>query len=100
MVKYKELYLIKLALKRKENKQMKKSMKRVLELAFILGLILISNTIAWADPEEPSWTGIANMPTPRYYLQTEVIDGKIYAIGGNNKSFLSSTEVYDPATNS
>ena len=73
---------------------MKKSMKRVLGLAFILVLILISNTIAWADPEEPSWTRIANMPTARSYLQTEVINGKIYAIGGrNNLNYFNKTEV-------
>ncbi|RFZ79841.1 hypothetical protein DS742_05110 [Lacrimispora amygdalina] len=40
------------------------------------------------------------MSTARLLFQTEVIDGKIYAIGGLNENDLTSTEVYDPTTNS
>ena len=50
------------------------------------------------DPATNTWTAIASMSTPRYWFQTEVIDGKIYAIGGGGSSgTLSSAEVYDPA---
>ncbi len=39
------------------------------------------------------------MPTPRGWLSTSVVDGKIYAIGGiRNYKSLSTVEVYDPAT--
>lgn len=58
------------------------------------------------DPSTDKWTTLASMSETRCYLQTEVIDGKIYAIGGWNVKVgdatgkvLSSTEVYDPSTN-
>ena len=40
----------------------------------------------------------ADMPSLRVGLATGVVDGKIYAIGGNNFVPLSVVEVYDPAT--
>ncbi|WMI82621.1 Kelch repeat-containing protein [Anaerotignum sp. MB30-C6] len=58
------------------------------------------------DPSTDKWTTLASMSETRCYLQTEVIDGKIYALGGWNVKVgditgkvLSSTEVYDPSTN-
>jgi N-acetylneuraminic acid mutarotase len=58
------------------------------------------------DPPTDKWTTLASMSTTRSWLQTEVINGKIYAIGGMNVKVrdsegksLSSTEVYDPSTN-
>lgn len=38
------------------------------------------------------------MSMARDYFGTEVINGKIYAIGGQNSSSLSAVEVYDPNT--
>jgi len=69
-------------------------------LALLLVALLIPSTNALAADEEASWTTLASMSTPRNAFQAEVIDGKIYTIGGGyNGSYLSSTEVYDPLTN-
>ena len=58
------------------------------------------------DPSTDKWTTLAPLSTARCWLQTEVINGKIYAIGGlNNKvgdskwNPQSSAEAYDPSTN-
>jgi N-acetylneuraminic acid mutarotase len=48
---------------------------------------------------EDTWTRKADMPTARADLATCVVDGKIYAIGGGAGPFLTTVEVYDPATN-
>ena len=59
-------------------------------------------TVEMYDPATDTWTQKADMPTPRSYLSTSVMDGKIYAIGGmsnSNKQWrLETVEVYDPAT--
>jgi N-acetylneuraminic acid mutarotase len=44
------------------------------------------------------WTARASMPTARYGLAAEVVNGKIYAIGGD--SGFTSVEEFNPATNS
>ncbi|KAH7296513.1 hypothetical protein KP509_26G026300 [Ceratopteris richardii] len=45
------------------------------------------------------WTAVGSMSTPRSFFASGVIDGKIYAAGGNSTDSheLSSAEVYDPA---
>lgn len=45
------------------------------------------------------WTSKANMPTPRRQLGAAVGNGKIYAIGGYNGTFLTVNEEYNPTTN-
>ncbi|MBN1247499.1 MAG: hypothetical protein JXC32_07555 [Anaerolineae bacterium] len=53
------------------------------------------------DPETNSWTARADMPTGRVLLSTSVVEGKIYAIGGNTSSWgkdLAAVEAYDPET--
>ena len=59
-------------------------------------------TVEMYDPATDTWTQKADMPTPRSYLSTSVMDGKIYAIGGmsnsNEQWRLETVEVYDPAT--
>src|SRR3989441_53069 len=46
------------------------------------------------------WTTKAPMPTPRTGLATGVVNGILYAVGGNDGvSFLGTVEAYDPATN-
>lgn len=48
-----------------------------------------------------TWLPLAPMPTTRGYVATDVLDGKIYVVGGNTGSLRSITtfEVYDPLTN-
>ena len=59
-------------------------------------------TVEMYDPSTDTWTQKADMPTPRSYLSTSVMDGKIYAIGGtsitNEQYRLETVEIYDPAT--
>lgn len=55
------------------------------------------------DPSTNTWTTLASMSTIRRTFQTEVIDNKIYAIGGLSTYKIDldnelPTEVYDPAT--
>ena len=63
------------------------------------------------DPETDTWARKANMPTARSAVSTSVVDGKIYAIGGeeiekikaykgsvNKVKDLPTVEMYDPST--
>ena len=58
-------------------------------------------TVEMYDPVTDTWTPRADMPTPRN-TSTCVVDGKIYAIGGNSSEMepfrLDTVEVYDPDT--
>jgi len=49
---------------------------------------------------DDAWSKKSDMPTPRAYLSTSVVDGKIYAIGGSRTSWkwepVSTVEEYDP----
>ena len=58
------------------------------------------------DPLTDAWETKAQMPTPREFMDANVIDGKIYVIGGskpfnpNEPSYVPNiNEVYDPETN-
>jgi hypothetical protein len=53
------------------------------------------------DPTIDTWTRKADMPTPRLFLTSVAVDGRIYAIGGvsNTNETLPLVEVYDPTTN-
>ena len=58
------------------------------------------------DPSTDTWQTEASMPTPRADLSANVVNGKIYLIGGMEYSSKSPyyvetniTEVYDPSTN-
>jgi|GEM_PF-3155841 len=46
------------------------------------------------------WVTKAAMPTARENLGVAVVDGKIYVIGGYNRTALGVNECYDPATDS
>ena len=54
------------------------------------------------DPKTNTWTKKASLPTPRSFLATSVVDGKIYAVGGANLELgqlgLPTVEEYDPRT--
>jgi hypothetical protein len=52
------------------------------------------------DPETDKWTVKASMPTPRANFCIEVVENKIYCIGGNreNVTYTQVNEVYDPST--
>jgi N-acetylneuraminic acid mutarotase len=50
---------------------------------------------------EDTWTQMADMPTPRGGLTAQIVEGKIYAIGGEQSHSvrLATNETFDPATN-
>ena len=54
------------------------------------------------DPTSDSWETLAPMPTGRGYMTANVIDDKLYVIGGTTGFRAPSdvVEVYDPASNS
>lgn len=69
------------------------------------------NTNYAYDPRSNTWTTKAPMPTARHHLQTVVIDGKLYAMGGrilgdgvrsedldSSQSNFDRNEMYDPKT--
>lgn len=71
------------------------------------------NTNYAYDPAADRWTTKEPMPTARHHLQTAVVDGKLYAMGGRilgngvrsedlseGQSNLDRNEMYDPQTDS
>lgn len=84
-------------------------------VVFLVFLITVSicliNTqpVTATEATENSWMSMASMPTARAYLGVAVVNGKIYAIGGDassetgihsTPSILNVTEEYNPNTNS
>ena len=71
-----------------------------LNLVWILvGLIFMGLASMSLAEEGGTWTKKADMPTARSLFSTCAVNGKIYAIGGNNgQKCLSAVEEYDPAT--
>ena len=49
------------------------------------------------DPATNTWETLANMSAAREGVACAVLDGKLYAIGGDG---LSSVEVFDPSNDS
>ena len=85
-----------------------------LALAFVLVFLIASSTILvipvyGTSASENTWTTKAPMPTARGGLGVAVVDGKIYAIGGDTQKviggvsqgggLIGANEVYDPTTN-
>lgn len=65
------------------------------------GIFLKLSTVEEYDPVINKWAKKANMPTERAGLDTSVVNGKIYAIGGYSIDWgkcLPTVEEYDPAT--
>ncbi|MHC4511195.1 MAG: Kelch repeat-containing protein [Planctomycetota bacterium] len=69
-------------------------MKKIMLLVLVLALALASVSLAAED----TWTTKTDMPTRRYVVYSSVVDGKIYAIGGDGGYRASIVEAYDPLT--
>lgn len=76
-----------------------KKIKATITLLLAL-FLLLTVTVHCVLAAEDFWTTKEPMPTARVTLGAAVVDGKIYAIGGYNGSYLSTNEMYDPATDS
>jgi N-acetylneuraminic acid mutarotase len=75
-------------------------MKKITTIAPLLILYFVLSTFSTplANAAEDSWTTLEPMPTARSSFEVAVVDGKIYAIGGWNGSYLGTNEMYDPVT--
>jgi N-acetylneuraminic acid mutarotase len=67
------------------------------------GAVETFSTVEEYDPATDTWTTKADMPTARGFHSANVIDDKIYIIGGSHASapsgnLVRTVEVYDPAT--
>jgi N-acetylneuraminic acid mutarotase len=63
------------------------------------------STVEEYDPATDTWTTKSPMPTSRGFHSANVVDGKIYVIGGSEASapgtnHVRTVEVYDPGTDS
>ncbi len=77
---------------------MKKKSVSIKVLLLVFTLLSSTFSIAIVGATADSWATMEPMPTARGSLGVAVVDGKIYAIGGWNGSYLSINEMYDPAT--
>ena len=63
----------------------------------------VRSTVVIYDPATNQWSSGADMPTPRFGMAIEAIDGLIYTIGGSSPpdglQISNIVERYDPATN-
>jgi hypothetical protein len=81
---------------------MRKSVALLLVLVFLVASCLCAvPSVNAADVVEDSWETMASMPTARNGLGVAVVNGKIYAIGGDTfgSGIVNVNEMYDPATN-
>ena len=64
--------------------------------------IKMLNVVEVYDPQTDTWSRKQDIPTPRRQFGTGVVDGKIYAIGGENlfeePQRLDLVEVYNPVS--
>jgi N-acetylneuraminic acid mutarotase/subtilisin family serine protease len=61
--------------------------------------IEFSQSVYKYDPTSNSWSTVASLPVPRVNHGLVTVNGKIYAIGGNNSTgVLDSIYEYDPLT--
>lgn len=75
-----------------------KSTKQAAALLLFISFVISSLIVPLVLAAEDSWTTMEPMPTARSGLGVAVVDGKIYAIGGYNGSYLNVNEMYDPET--
>ena len=106
-----------------EGKSLPSPIGAALNAEFIKGILYVVgglnsshmpvNTNYAYNPETNTWTTKAPMPTARHHLQTAVVDGKLFALGGRilgdgvqsedmheSSSNFNRNEMYDPQTNS
>ena len=81
---------------------MRKGIALLLVLAFLTAsFVIAAKPVSAAAPVENSWVSKAPMHVARSDLRVAVVNGKIYAIGGNTQNgVVGVNEVYDPATDS
>ncbi len=79
------------------NQRIRKFILPALLVAILTGASLIWAPFRPVQAQGNTWTTKANMPTGRSGLAAAEINGKLYAVGGNNGGVL---QVYDPQTNS
>jgi N-acetylneuraminic acid mutarotase len=107
----------------KEGKPLPSPIGGALNAQFIDGILYVVgglnashlpvNTNYAYDPKTDNWTTKAPMPTARHHLQTVVVEGKLFAIGGRilgdgvhsedlhaTLSNFDRNEMYDPQTDS
>lgn len=79
---------------------MRKNVALLLVLLFsvVSSLFIIPFAFSSTQAVEDSWTFKTPMPTARSDFGLAVANGKIYAIGGYNGSYLNVNEMYDPET--
>jgi len=79
---------------------MRKGIALLLVLAFLTAsFVIAAKPVSAAAPVENSWVSKAPMHVARSDLRVAVVNGKIYAIGGNTQNgVVGVNEVYDPAT--
>jgi N-acetylneuraminic acid mutarotase len=75
-----------------------KKITTTIALLLVLLFVLQAFSLPLVNATEDSWTTLEPMPTARSGLGVAVVDGKIYAIGGYNGSYLRTNEMYDPET--
>lgn len=73
-------------------------MEKTMAVGLLCLLFLLIFPPSAAQGEDDFWATMRSMPTARSRLGVAVVDGKIYAIGGYNGSYLNTNEMYDPAT--
>jgi N-acetylneuraminic acid mutarotase len=78
--------------------------KRIAKMAAVGVVFLITTCILMAIPVYASsgdyWVKRAPMPNSEDFVNTAVIDGKIYAIGSNNTANTNYNYLYNPSTDS
>ena len=61
------------------------------------------NSVRGADAQTDAWAQLANMGTARQFHASAAVGGKLYVFGGQggeDDDYLSTAEVYDPASDS
>jgi energy-converting hydrogenase Eha subunit A len=76
------------------------NMKKTASTIVLIFILLSMSTflVSPTNAAEESWVTLEPMPTARSGLGVAVVDGKIYAIGGSNGTWVGTNEMFDPVT--